>query len=160
MAKLNRILFAVVVLVPVAFALNSMAKAQNPADDAFNAEERLAGYAQREGVTWFIFDPQAYHIDPPQRVVVTGAFRIWSQNMDDPQWQLHRSDGANLWLLAIENPNFETLEPATPFKFRVDAGEWLQPPAESPNREGGNLVFAPGVDPIRMRAEIRTENTL
>jgi pullulanase len=160
MAKLNRILFAVVVLVPLAFALNSMAKAQNPADDAFNAEERLAGYAQREGVTWFIFDPQAYHIDPPQRVVVTGAFRIWSQKMDDPQWQLHRSDGANLWLLAIENPNFETLEPATPFKFRVDAGEWLQPPAESPNREGGNLVFAPGVDPIRMRAEIRTENTL
>jgi pullulanase/glycogen debranching enzyme len=80
--------------------------------------------------------------------------------MDDPRWQLTRGQTGKLWLLSIDNPNFATLEPSTPFKFRIDAGQWLQPPATSINVEGGNLIYAPGIDPIRLRAEIRTENTL
>jgi pullulanase/glycogen debranching enzyme len=175
MANLNILRFRCVVVASLvaaslAIGMNTMSMAQkamaqnsasqNPADDTFTADERLAGYAQREGITWFIFDPTAYKIASPSRVVVTGPFRAWSQNMDDPRWQLTRSEGSKLWLLRIENPNFATLEPSTPFKFRINAGEWLQPPEQTPNQEGGNLVFADGIDPIRLRAEIRTENTL
>jgi pullulanase/glycogen debranching enzyme len=134
----------------------------SPSGDSltFTPEERLSGFAIRDGETWFVFDPAAYGASTPQRVVVTGAFRTWSQDMDDLRWQLKQPSGSDLWLLSINNPNYSSIPPSTPFKFRIDAGEWLQPPHLASNREGGNLVFAPGVAPLRMRAEIRTDRTL
>jgi pullulanase len=40
------------------------------------------------------------------------------------------------------------------FKFRIDDGRWLAPPAGAPNRDGDNLRFAPDARPQRLKAEL------
>ena len=128
-------------------ALAAAASAQAP-----SAAERARGYAERDGQTVFVFDPAGYGLDAsPERVVVTGAFRGWSDSMDDPAWQLAPSDG--LWTLAVDGASGPA--PGTPFKFRIDGGRWLDPPAEAPNAAGGNLVFRFGETPARIVAELR-----
>lgn len=117
---------------------------------------RLQGYLLRGDTTVFLFDAARYGVDAPQRVVVTGAFRGWSQDMDDPAWHLSLDGEPGLWMLAVPNPNLERIPPSTPFKFRIDEGRWLEPPAEAPNAEGGNLVFLQGVEPPRLRATLRS----
>ncbi len=129
------------------------------AQQSFSSEERIAGFAHRDGVSWLVFDPDVYGLAQPERVVVTGAFRGWSQDMEDPQWQLVREPEGQLWFLRIDNPNYAVLSPASPFKFRINAGAWLDPPAAAVNLEAGNLLFAPGIEPVRLRAESRTINT-
>jgi pullulanase len=130
------------------------------AQEGFTPEERCQGYALRGELSWFVYDPAHYGSSPKSRVVVTGAFRGWSQDMDSASWQLQPNADRSLWVLAIDNPNYAHLPPSMPFKFRIDDGLWMQPPDTATNRESGNLVFAPGIAPLRLRAEIRTSNTL
>ena len=54
----------------------------------FTAEHRQQGYCQIGDVTYFVFDPEVYGRGQPTRVVVTGAFRNWDQNMEERRWQL------------------------------------------------------------------------
>jgi pullulanase/glycogen debranching enzyme len=137
-----------------------MADAGEHEEPFFSSDERAAGFALRGDVTWFLFDPDGNGVRTPNRVVLTGAVRGWSQDMDDVAWQLQPVADRTLWVLRIENPNFTRVPPSSPFKFRVDEGDWVQPPDRAPNREAGNLIYAPGIAPIRLHAEVRTANTL
>ena len=138
-----RLLLAAALLV----ALAGAAAAQAPTE-----AERAQGYAERDGQTVFVFDPALYGLDAaPERAVVTGAFRGWSDSMDDSAWQLAQG-GDGVWTLAVAEGG---PEPGTPFKFRVDGGRWLDPPAGAPNVAGGNLVFRFGETPPRLVAELR-----
>jgi pullulanase len=125
-----------------------------------NEEERLRGFVFKDDVTWFIFDAALYSIEPSQ-VVVTGEFRNWSQDMDDPDWMLSRPEPTStIWKLAVPNADALKIGPSTEFKFRADDGKWIDPHPLAPNREGGNLVHLPGVEPIRLSAEIFRDGTI
>ena len=120
--------------------------------------ERLQGYALRGDTTVFVFDAGRYGVQTPDRVVVTGAFRAWSADMDDPAWRLAPGPGG-VWTLAVPNPEFSVVGAASPFKFRVDdargPGRWLDPAPGATNVDAGNLIFLFGVTPPRLVAELR-----
>jgi pullulanase len=138
-----------------------IACAQEPGQLAFLPEQQARGYAQREGTTYFLYATDLYGTREPERVVVTGAFRAWSQDMDDAAWQLKPSPTQpNLWWLAIKNEGYQKIPASSPFKFRTDRGEWMAPPAKADNAEGGNLVFEPGVVPVRIKASIVDSNSI
>lgn len=123
---------------------------------SFSVDEQRQGYAHRNDTTYFVFDPKLYNVPAVDRLVVTGAFRGWDQNMEVLDWQLIPTNGlTSPWVLAIPNPDFQTIPPSTPFKFRLNEGEWLEPPHQSPNAESGNLVFMKGLQPPSLRAELR-----
>ena len=131
----------------VALLLVTAVHAQTPTDG-----ERAEGYALRGEAVRFVFDPALYGLPaPPQRVVVTGAFRGWDADMDDPAWALAPAEGG-VWTLDVPGGG---VVPGTPFKYRVDGGRWLDPPAGAPNAEGGNLVYQVGATPPRLVAELR-----
>lgn len=147
----------------VAHAVEGTAAAEEAAGDrliqpdAVSQEARVAGYVDRDEKTFFVFDSSHYHVDPT-RVVVTGEFRNWDQDMDSPQWQLHRHPvESTLWTLGIDNPQGHVIGPSVPFKFRIDEGAWMAPSADAPNQAGGNLVHRPDLQPIRLFAEIRSD---
>ncbi|MEM8560117.1 MAG: alpha-amylase family glycosyl hydrolase, partial [Bacteroidota bacterium] len=146
-----RVLLLVLLLVmPAAFAQD------------FSDAERLQGYALRGDTTVVLFDPGHYGLGAiPERVVITGALVGWDTNMDDPDRQLRPvANAAGLWALSLFNPSYAVIGPRSPFKFRVDDGQWLDPPGSAPNAEGGNLVFLHDVTPSSMRAELRGERAL
>lgn len=122
-------------------------------------EVRLLGYSQEGHTTYFVFDTSIYGVEPPNRVVVTGAFRGWSQDMNNPEWQL-TSDEEGIWTLSVPNFSYEVISPATPFKYRINDGEWLDPPAGAENAEGGNLIFMHNVKPTSLKAELRGERAV
>ncbi len=124
---------------------------------AFSELERTQGYAQRDETLHFIFDPTHYNV-APERVVVTGSFRGWSQDMEDPTWQL--SPQGEQWVLSLNNEDFETVPMKSPFKYRINDGEWLNPPVGSPNEQGGNLVFMHATEVNELRAELRDAYTV
>jgi pullulanase/glycogen debranching enzyme len=125
----------------------------------FSETEILQGYAHQNETTFFIFSPQVYQKAAPAKVAVTGSFRAWSQDMADTNYQLQaRKD--QLWVLAISNPHLKTIRPSAEFKFRINEGEWLSPPAKSENQGGGNLVFMKGVKPPALKAELRRNRTI
>ncbi len=124
----------------------------------YSEAERRSGYALRGDTTVFVFDAALYATSPA-RVVVTGAFRGWSQDMEARAW--HLAAGAEgVWYLPVLNVDFGVVAPATGFKFRVDEGRWLDPPATASNVEGGNLVFLYGVTPPGIRAELIDARTI
>ncbi|MCI5082041.1 MAG: alpha-amylase family glycosyl hydrolase [Saprospiraceae bacterium] len=118
----------------------------------FSFEEKLQGYAHQDDQLHFLFDESHYQVQP-YRVVVTGSFRNWSQDMVDPNWQLQRK-GNGLWTLALENKDYDHIPPLTQFKYRVDNGEWLSPPEEAPNEKAGNLEYMSGFDMPTLKAEL------
>ena len=126
-------------------------------------DERAQGYALRGDTTLFVFDAAAYGVEAPRRVVVTGAFRGWSQDMDDAAFALAEAP-AGVWTLAVPNAGYAAVPPASPFKFRVDdavgEGRWLDPAPAATNTAGGNLVFLFGVTPPRLVAEMRGERAV
>jgi pullulanase len=131
-------------------SLNSLV-AQN-----FSATEIEQGYRLDEAqqqVT-FIFDESLYQLQP-NKVVVTGSFRNWDQNMDDGKWMLKKK-GAQ-WLLVLDNKDFATIAPKAEFKFRTDDGNWIDPPKVAPNQKGGNLVFMPNAIVASLKAELKNE---
>ena len=116
---------------------------------------RQRGYFHSDDTTHFVFDAVLYGATP-HRVVVTGGFRGWSDSMDDSAWALQPSRlDPHLWEIAVANPGYKAIPPATPFKFRIDDGRWLDPPRTATNVTGGNLVFLYGARPPRVRAELR-----
>ncbi len=112
----------------------------------------LRGYKMHGDSVTFIFDRNLYRVQPA-RVVVTGAFRGWSDDMNDQRWLL-RESGNGIWRLTVANPDFSLLPPSSPFKFRIDDGIWLDPPQNAPNARGGNLIFADDIQPMIIRAEL------
>ena len=125
---------------------------------SYSSAERLQGYALAGDSTVFLFDAELYE-KQPQRVVVTGAFRGWSQDMDEALWQLKKV-APSLWMLPVANPDNNTIGPSGEFKFRTDDGEWLSPPADAPNNVNGNLVYLFGVKPPTLKAELRNPNAI
>ncbi|MEO0474067.1 MAG: alpha-amylase family glycosyl hydrolase, partial [Bacteroidota bacterium] len=123
------------------------------------AQSQPNGYQHRNDTTFFLFNETDYPINKPDRVVVTGSFRGWDQNMDDPNWQLRKSS-ETVWTLAVPNPTFAAIPPQTEFKFRINAGEWLSPPTDAPNEKGGNLVFMNHMTPQSLHAELRPSGNI
>ncbi len=120
----------------------------------FSSEERLQGYKINSDETIFVFDEEVYRV-APTRVQVTGEMRAWSQDMEASAWALHRENGnSKLWKLVLSNPRLAVIAPGQQFKFRIDDGRWLSPPAAAPNQKGGNLVFAHTLKPVKVRAEL------
>jgi len=125
----------------------------------YTSDELLTGYKHKLDTTYFIFSPSEYGLNSiPDRVVVTGKFREWNQDMENKQWHLKQQQ--DLWILKIYNSDFEKIPPSSPFKFRIDDGTWLNPPAEAPNAEGGNLVFMHEIQPPSLKAEFRDPFTI
>jgi pullulanase len=143
---------------PVAVADDATVVTSQP--PSMTLDDRYRGHVFVDPTTWFVFDESLYNLRP-DRVVVTGEFRGWSQDMDDAAWHLRRvSPKSRLWMLAVANANGATIGPSTPFKFRVDDGDWIAPPALSPNQDGGNLIHRPGVQPVKFRAEILADGSI
>ena len=106
----------------------------------------------------FLFDENIYELKP-QKVIVTGAFRGWSQDMDDEIFFLKKGKNG-LWTLKIKNSNLKKIPPQTPFKFRTDDGAWINPPAVAPNEKGGNLIFMIDFIAPSITAELRRPRTV
>jgi pullulanase len=122
---------------------------------SFNPDELAQGYAHRNDTTFFLFEPVLYAAEDADRIVVTGPFRGWSQDMNRSDWHLVPTNGkTSPWVLAVPNADFDAIPPSSPFKFRRDAGEWLDPPASTPNAEGGNLIFMQNHQPPQLSAEL------
>lgn len=118
----------------------------------------IEGYKFSNDTLTFVFKPSVYKVKPTQ-VVVTGAFRGWSQDMQDEGWKLQIQADGN-WVKKIFNPKFSVIPVSCPFKFRIDNGRWLDPPAEAKNSEGGNLIFMKGYKPATLKAEIQRSKTI
>jgi pullulanase/glycogen debranching enzyme len=123
----------------------------------YTEEEKLQGYTVETLNVIFIFDPAIYNVNP-ERVVVTGAFRGWDAGMDKTEWQLINS--GKLWTLNVPNPDFETIQPNTKFKFRINEGEWIEPPAEAFNKNGGDMVFMKTTTTKDLKAELYDSYTI
>jgi pullulanase/glycogen debranching enzyme len=119
----------------------------------------LTGFSVAGDSTYFWFSEEKYGQTPPQAVVVTGSFRDWSQDMGDSEWKL-RPGTNGVWKLAVFNPKFERIPPRAEFKFRINAGDWLQPPAGAPNEKGGNLVFLYKMSLPTLKAELRSTGAI
>lgn len=117
---------------------------------AIPEEARLEGYFIRGDSTYFVFDP-VLNDQTPTRVVVTGAFRQWATDMESRAWDLQLQP-SGLWVLGVANEGYRVITPGSPFKYRINDGMWLNPPAGSPNVEGGNFVFLFGMETPRLRA--------
>jgi pullulanase/glycogen debranching enzyme len=125
----------------------------------FTPYEIAQGYALRQDSVYFIFNASDYALNAePERVVVTGSFRSWEHDMNSAKWQLKQKQG--IWQLAVHNPAFEAVAPAAEFKFRINEGRWLDPPANAPNSTGQNLVFMKGRKPAALTAEICRPQTI
>lgn len=120
---------------------------------------RLQGYAQEGHTTFFVFDEAVYGVVSPERVVVTGAFRGWDQDMNNPDWILQKQEGG-MWILSLTNFSYELISPATPFKFRVNDGVWLDPPQGAPNSAAGNLIYMHNMVPTSLKAELRSDRAV
>ncbi|HOY96683.1 MAG TPA: alpha-amylase family glycosyl hydrolase [Catalimonadaceae bacterium] len=116
------------------------------------------GYVVENDTTTFLFNAEDYNLKP-SRVVVTGAFRNWDQNMADPTWTLQKKDNS-VWKLKVYNPNYRNIPVSCPFKFRVDDGRWLDPPYGATNTEGGNLIYMKGLKAPSLKAEIHRSKTI
>ncbi len=128
----------------------------------FSPENILQGYAHQNDTSYFLFDKSRYDRPEAKRVVVTGSFRAWSQDMGEESWQLvvGRGQSDSLAILAVYNPDFKIIPPRAEFKFRIDEGEWLSPPTAAPNLRGGNLLFMKDMIPPFLKVEIRRSGRL
>ena len=102
----------------------------------FSQTDRLSGYKQIGDSTFFIFDENIYHIQP-HKVMLEGEMRGWDHNMQDSNWQLKKSLQKGLWILKVHNPAMQKVPPGSAFKFRINDGQWLDPPASAVNISGG-----------------------
>ncbi len=153
------LLLAPLALILAACAMPAVAQTPTAPGGSYSATERAQGYALRGQTTVFVYDDALYG-RTPDRVVVTGAFRGWSDDMDDAAWALAQEGASGVWSLEILNPEFSVVGAASPFKFRVANGIWLDPPEAATNVQGGNLVFMDGVTPPRLVAELRGERAV
>ncbi|MEM7372516.1 MAG: alpha-amylase family glycosyl hydrolase [Bacteroidota bacterium] len=125
----------------------------------FTPEEYLQGYRHEADTSWFVFNEEIYGQSSATCVQLTGAFRDWSQDMNDRQWHL-RSIGESNWILAVPNPTFATIPIRTEFKFRINEGAWMAPPSDAPNVIGGNLQFMHNMSFPSLSVELRNARSL
>ena len=126
------------------------------AECGFTPIEILQGYKQDNGIVIFVFDEGIYNVSP-ERVSIEGSFRGWEHDMTNHKWLMKKSEKhETLWLLESHHD----IEPGAQFKFRIDTGEWMPPPLNSPNAKGGNLIFAYDLNPVSMRSEIVSEEDI
>ena len=130
---------------------------KNSFSQSFTGEQNLQGYAIFGDKLTFIFDENLYDAKP-SRVFVTGEFRNWDAATDKQEWELKKT--GEQWLLTIDNTEFEMVKPNTQFRYRINEGEWLAPPSNSPNQRGGDLVFLMESDLVPLRAELKNENLI
>ncbi len=124
----------------------------------FSESETLQGYSIKEDILHFIFNESIYKVTPA-KVVVTGDFRNWDQNMNDSEWLLKKVNG-DVWTLAVPNKSFGKIPPLSQFKFRINEGDWLSPPVGAPNEKAGNLEFMKGFIRADLEAQIRKPQTI
>ncbi|MCC7431359.1 pullulanase, partial [bacterium] len=118
----------------------------------FSETEKLQGFKIDGNKTYFVFDAKTYKVNP-KNVSVTGSFIGWNSEMKKEGWVLSKTS-ETLWLLEKENPDFELIAPMDEFKFRINEGEWLNPPQKAKNIKSGNLVFAHETKRKIFKAEI------
>lgn len=126
---------------------------------AFTELEKLQGYALRGEKVHFIFSNQYYQQVQPKNVSITGSFRGWSADMKDDKWELKKHT-KGLWLLSLDNENFNKVTPKSEFKYRINEGEWQAAPEIAPNYKSGNLVFYPDYKPIKLKAELTPKGNI
>ncbi len=119
----------------------------------FSEAEQLQGYARRDGHTYFLFDAGIYGVKP-QQVILEGGMRNWDHDLSKKAWHLKQTDNPDLWILKFADPEMKKISPHTPFKFRINDGDWMSPPENAPNLKGGNLIFAHNEARMRVEAEI------
>jgi len=124
---------------------------------SFTGDQKTQGYGVFGDKVTFIFDEALYNVKP-QKVFVTGEFRNWDQNINASEWELKQT--GEQWLLTIDNTDFSIVKPNTKFKFRINNGEWLDPPSSIKNQKGGDLVFMMGQVGASLKAELRSENLI
>lgn len=117
------------------------------------------GYSYENDTLSFIFDEVTYKENAVKNVVVTGSFCNWSQDMSDKKWQLKREKNGT-WIKKVYNPNFEMINTNTSFKFRINDGKWLEPPANASNADGGNLIFMKGIEPPTLSATLVSDDQI
>jgi pullulanase/glycogen debranching enzyme len=122
---------------------------------AITADQKLQGYALTADSVIFIFDESIYKVQP-EKVWVTGAFRNWDTQLDIKEWEL-KKEGL-VWLLAVANEDYAILKPNSPFKFRINAGEWMEPPLDAGNASGGNYIFLK--EETNLSAELKNESLI
>ena len=93
----------------------------------FTREERIQGYKVSDDLTTFIFDPKAYDIKEPLKVVITGSFVSWSSDMNDTR-RILKKQANGFWSIQVENKDYDVIPPSAAFKFRINEGKWLDPP--------------------------------
>jgi pullulanase/glycogen debranching enzyme len=131
--------------------------AGNLSGQSFTEEEKMQGYSVTKDQVVFVFDQTLYRVNP-QKVVVTGNFRNWNQDMNNDDWQMKKSN--DLWVLKVNNEDFSSIRPNDEFKYRIDDGEWLSPPKEADNEQGGNLVFMKDHEMPGLKAELKNAHTI
>lgn len=124
---------------------------------SFTGDQILQGYGVLDDKLTFIFDESLYDVKP-QKVFVTGVFRGWDSAIDNKEWFLKKT--GEQWLLTIDNTDFASIKPNTGFKYRIDEGEWLAPPADAKNEKGGNLIFMPQAAAMALKAELKNERLI
>ncbi len=116
----------------------------------YTSAERLQGYALRGDTAVFLFDEALYDVRPT-RVLLEGGMRGWQHDMEDAAWALAKSAPPRVWeLRKTSAKEFVNAR----FKYRIDTGEWMNPPASATNVDAGNLVFEPSAPAPEFRAEI------
>jgi hypothetical protein len=121
--------------------------------------QNASGYSYQNDTLSFIFDEITYKENAVKNVVVTGSFSNWSQDMGDKKWQLIKEKNG-IWTKKVYNPNFEMIKTNTSFKFRINDGKWLEPPANASNTDGGNLIFMKGIEPLSLSATLLSDDQI
>jgi pullulanase len=136
---------------------------------AFTQDELLRGYALRNDSIFFLFDNTWYANIQPSKVVVSGTFSGWHQDMNVRRFHLSALN-SKIWSLEVDNcKHLIPLNEATMFKFRVSVshesgkeveGVWLDAPANAPNAHYGHLLIQSHIKPLIMKAELKRQKTI
>lgn len=124
---------------------------------SWTGDQLKQGYALFGKKITFLFDEALYSVQP-KKVVITGEFRSWSQDLNDNQWLLAKT--GNVWTLTVDNVDNSIVKPNTKFKFRIDDGEWLDPYEGAPNISGSDLVFEQDYVAAGLKAELMANGTI
>jgi pullulanase/glycogen debranching enzyme len=123
----------------------------------FTEADRTQGYKLNDDTVTFVFDERIYEVNP-SRVFVTGAFRGWDAGTTDVKWDLKKQE--KLWVLVLDNSDDLINNSNALFKFRIDDGQWMDPPQTAKNTKGGNLVITEYDEIKKLKAEFRHETLI
>jgi pullulanase/glycogen debranching enzyme len=125
----------------------------------FLIEAQPNGFEHSNDTTTFIFNPSDYGVTVKNKVILGGEFNNWGNSANPNKWIMRRQMG-NFFTLKIYNPNFEIIKPNSEFKFRMDNGKWLSPPAAATNTENGSLIFMKGAEQLGVTASLLNPNNI